>query len=398
MQARDVDCRLKRNMEAVIAMAAILGVVFYSGFPRGTWLHLLALMVLQVYLQGVSVTIDERTVISLGTAAVLPTLYLTGVTPSMLVSVILGISDGVRHRKEWRRTAFNSAQMALSSMAGALTFEYLGGLSEASGLWQIVAATCAILVYITCNIGFVCRIGAIWKGVSWWTQFRTVIMRGIYSSLSSGFIGIIFTFFVKGYGFWGLAAFSILLVNLSGLLNAAAEVSAERALRQELEKELVIDEMTGAYNFRFLNNWLSRPSDEKISLLFLDIDDFAVFNNTYGHAEGDKVLKKLVETISANVREGDHVIRYGGDEFVVFLKEMDAAGAKRVADRIARGLAALDDPKWKQPITVSIGIAAKPEQTTDKRELLLFADQAMYLAKDAGKDTIRMWDGTKDSA
>ena len=144
-----------------------------------------------------------------------------------------------------------------------------------------------------------------------------------------------------------------------------------------------------------MNNWLSRPSDEKISLLFLDIDDFAVFNNTYGHAEGDKVLKKLVETISANVREGDHVIRYGGDEFVVFLKEMDPAGAKRVADRIARGLAALDDPKWKQPITVSIGIAAKPEQTTDKRELLLFADQAMYLAKDAGKDTIRMWDGTK---
>ena len=231
--SEDVDCRLKRNMEA-FCHGAILRC--FSAASRGTWLHLLALMVLQVYLQGVSVTIDERTVISLGTAAVLPTLYLTGVTPSMLVSVILGISDGVRHRKEWRRTAFNSAQMALSSMAGALTFEYLGGLSEASGLWQIVAATCAILVYITCNIGFVCRIGAIWKGVSWWTQFRTVIMRGVYSSLSSGFIGIIFTFFVKGYGFWGLAAFSILLVNLSGLLKAAAEVSAERALRQELER------------------------------------------------------------------------------------------------------------------------------------------------------------------
>jgi len=398
MQARDVQCRLKRNMEVVILVAAVLGVIFYSGFPAGTWPYFLVLLALQVYLQGVSVNIDERTVISLGTAAVLPTIYLTGATPAMLASVILGISDGVRSKKDWRRTAFNSAQLALSSLGGALTFRYLGGLSESIGLWQIAVATVAIMVYITLNIALVCRIGAVWKGVSWWTQFRTVIMRGIYSSLSSGFIGIIFTFFVKGFGFWGLAAFSLLLVNLSGLLKAAAEISAERALRQELEKELVIDEMTGAYNCRFLNNWLSRPSDEKISLLFLDIDDFSVFNNTYGHAEGDKVLQQLVETISANVREGDHVIRYGGDEFVVFLQDMDSAGARQVAERIVQSLAALDSPTWKEPITVSIGIAAKPEQTTDKRELLLFADHAMYLAKDAGKNTIRMWSGSKSSA
>src|SRR5690606_36620786 len=111
-------------------------------------------------------------------------------------------------------------------------------------------------------------------------------------------------------------------------------VSVEREQRKQLEEELVIDEMTGAYNFRYLNNWLGEPSGEAMSLLFMDIDDFALFNDTYGHAEGDKVLALLVETIRKSVREDDHVIRYGGDEFVVLLRGVDAEGARRLAGRI----------------------------------------------------------------
>jgi len=220
----------------------------------------------------------------------------------------------------------------------------------------------------------------------------------LFSSWSSGFIGIIFTFFVLRYELLGLLAFSALLIILSWLLQATAEVGAERALRKELEEELIIDEMTGAYNFRHLNNWLSEPSDEAVSLLFMDIDNFAAFNDTYGHAEGDRVLRLLVETIEKSIREGDHVIRYGGDEFVVFLKGMDAEKAKLVAERIMDNLAKLKDPKWKEPITVSLGIAAKPQHSSDKRQLLLFADQAMYNAKNSGKNNVRIYQADRDSA
>jgi len=151
-------------------------------------------------------------------------------------------------------------------------------------------------------------------------------------------------------------------------------------------------------NFRHLNNWLSEPTDEEVSLLFMDIDNFAVFNDTYGHAEGDRVLRLLVETIEGSIREGDQIVRYGGDEFVVFLRGMDAEKAKHVAERIMENLAKLKDPKWDDPVTVSLGIAARPQHSRDKRQLLLFADQAMYNAKNSGKNNIQIYRAGKDSA
>ncbi len=398
METASKERRLNLNITIVILLAVILGIVFYSGFREGTFLVMVILAALQVYLQGVTVRIGERTDISLGTAAVLPTIYLCGATPIMLISVLLGLYDGIRKKKRWLRTLFNSAQFALAALFATLVFEYLVSFLGGTWLGLVVASITATLIYIISNIGMVFSAVAVMRGVTWWAQCKEGFPVAVYSSFSSGFIGIIFAFFVMSYGFWGVIAFSILLVNLSGLLKAAAEVSAERALRRELEEELVIDEMTGAYNFRYLNNWLSEPSEEEMSLLFMDIDDFGVFNNTYGHAEGDKVLKKLVETITHSVRADDEVIRYGGDEFVVFLRGLDAEGAKRVAGRILDNLNASTNPKWVQPITISLGIATRPQHTEDKRQLLLFADQAMYGAKNAGKNRIETWNAVKDPA
>lgn len=353
--SQDIERRSNRHMDVVAVLAVICGVLFYSGVREGSWLHILVLTALRLYLQGVSVRISERTDLSLGTSAVLPMIYLTGITPAMAISVILGIYDGIVNKKQWRRTMFNAAQFALSALFAALSLEYLTSVLGSTGLGLVVSVTIATAVYVFCNIGLVCHIVAMWRGVSWWNQITMVLKMSSFSSLSSGFIGIIFTFFVISYDFWGLIAFSALLVNLSGLLKAAAEVSAERAKREELEEELVIDDMTGANNFRYLNNWLSDPSEETMALLFMDIDNFAEFNNSHGHAEGDRVLRQVVETIHQSIRADDQVIRYGGDEFVVFLKEMDAKGAERVAQRIMDNLATLKDPKWSRPITVSLG-------------------------------------------
>ncbi|HKM43614.1 MAG TPA: diguanylate cyclase [Limnochordia bacterium] len=398
MQEREIEKRTNRNIDVITVSTLLLGIMFFRGIPEGSWPVILVLAVLQLYLHGVSVRISERTDISLGTSAVLPMMFFTGITASMMISVVLGVYDGVRNKKQWRRTMFNAAQFALSTLVATLSLEYVLAAVGESSLGFALALTGATVVYIVSNIGLVCRMVAIWRGVSWFTQMKAMLKLGFFSSLSSGFIGIVFTYFVLGYGFWGLVVFSILLVNLSGLLKAAAEVSAERVRRQEVEEELVIDEMTGAYNFRYLNTWLSSPSDGDLSLLFIDVDDFSVFNDTYGHAEGDRVLGLLVETINSCVRADDQVIRYGGDEFVVFLRNMNAEDAERVAERIMKGLSILNNSAWEEALTVSLGIAAKPEHTADKRELLLFADQAMYKAKGLGKSQIQMWNAVKDPA
>lgn len=383
---------------AITGIAIVLGVVFYSGYSAVNWSFMIVLTVLMFYLQTVVVRIGERMDYSLATAAMLPVIFLYGVTPSMLISALSGIYDGIKHKKEWRRTMFNAAQFAICALLASLSFGYLTNLLGNQGFGLAVAMSAGTAVYIVCNIAFVSLLVAIWRGVSLFTQIKLLNAGVFYNNFSTGFVGVIFSFFVLSYGIWGLLAFSGLLLNLSWLLNAAAVVSTERARRQALEEALVVDEMTGAYNFRYLNNWLSEPSDVNMAVLFLDIDDFCIFNNKYGHAEGDKVLKILVDTINKSVRSADRVIRYGGDEFVVFLNEMDTQGARRVAQRIMENLDSLTDVHLTESITVSIGIATKPYDTKDKHQLLLFADQAMYMAKDKGKNTLQVWSAVKDPA
>lgn len=382
----------------IAVITVVVGIAFYQNPDWANWPFMLILGALMLYLQTVVVRIGDRIEYSLSTAAVLPLMYFCGPTPAMAISVLGGIYDGVRHKKEWQRTMFNAAQFALCTFLGSITLQLFSRTFGTTGLGFALALSGGILAYIFANIALVCLLVSIWRGVTWFDQIRELGWPNFYSNLSNAFIGVIFTFFGISYGLWGILAFSLLLLNLSGLLKAAAEVSSERARRQELEEELVVDEMTGAYNFRYLTSWLGEPSQDATSLLFIDVDDFSDYNNTYGHCEGDKVLKKLVETVNSSIRSGDRVIRYGGDEFVVLLRDMSGDGAQRVAQRIVTNLESLQGTVWTKPITVSIGISSAPQDAKDKHQLLLFADQAMYQAKEAGKDTIRVWSALNDPA
>ena len=127
------------------------------------------------------------------------------------------------------------------------------------------------------------------------------------------------------------------------------------------------------------------------AVLFIDIDDFKAFNDRHGHAAGDEALITLANLIKSVIRADDAVIRYGGEEFVVLLPNMTRAGAKRVARRIQTSLKNVRFPRRDQSLTVSIGIAACPEDTKDKHHLLGLADQAMYEAKRSGKDCCHSW-------
>lgn len=373
------------------ATALILGVIFYNGAGEQGWLVLLSLAAVFLYLQTIVVRIGERADYSLATASVLPIVFLCGPTPAMIVSALAGIADGVVHKKEWPRIIFNAAQLPISALMSALAFGFFRDHLGSTGLSLMVSMAAGALVYILANISLVARMVSIWRSASWLSTLRMLLSRSLLSTVSSVLIGLVFTLFVKAYGFWGVVGFGVLLINLSGMLKAAVEVSSERARRRELEEVLVIDEMTGALNFRFLNKWLNEPSDDAVTVLFFDIDDLSVFNNEHGHVEGDRVLKMLVETILGSIRPRDKVIRYGGDEFVVLLEGVGAEGGARVAERIMANLKGLRESYWNKPLTVSVGIASKPGHTRDKHQLLLFSDQAMYAAKKAGKNTLRVW-------
>jgi len=169
-------------------------------------------------------------------------------------------------------------------------------------------------------------------------------------------------------------------------------------LHEELERLSVTDRLTELYNHGYFEQRLEEEINRAqrfghvLSLVMMDIDDFKLFNDTYGHPRGDRVLRAVSDTINATLRDIDFAARYGGEEFVVVLPETDTDGARAVAERIRAGVSRLsfsgigvDD---SVRMTISVGVATFPVQARAGASLIVAADQAMYVAKRNGKNAV----------
>lgn len=149
------------------------------------------------------------------------------------------------------------------------------------------------------------------------------------------------------------------------------------------------DGLTGVYNRRrlleLLDEALSTASqqNQRVGLLFVDLDGFKGINDVFGHAVGDKLLSIVASRLAARARAGDSVCRYGGDEFIVILpKVADLAAAQKVADTIAKRLAMpyrIDGNEVR--LTAAIGISMFPDEAQSTAALLRLADESMYRVK-----------------
>jgi len=134
----------------------------------------------------------------------------------------------------------------------------------------------------------------------------------------------------------------------------------------------------------------SREQGQKLTLLFLDLDDFKVVNDTLGHHVGDVLLKVVAEKLSACIRQGDAVYRVGGDEFAMILPNIDRENAVIVAEKFIRTLSQpLNIEGHTLYVSTSIGISMFPQDGVDTTTLLRNADAAMYSAKERGKNTFQ---------
>jgi diguanylate cyclase (GGDEF)-like protein len=128
-----------------------------------------------------------------------------------------------------------------------------------------------------------------------------------------------------------------------------------------------------------------------LSVLFLDLDHFKRFNDTFGHDAGDKVLQALAELFRTFFRSTDICCRYGGEEFAILLPESSARDAIRRADELRSQVKALRLQYKKQSLgtlTISVGVAAFPEHASTTEELLKIADKCLYESKSRGRDVV----------
>lgn len=181
-------------------------------------------------------------------------------------------------------------------------------------------------------------------------------------------------------------------VTLLGEFAAQALKSAEA--NHALERMATSDPLTGIPNQRAFRTRLdeafqrSQRSRKPLSILFVDVDHFKSVNDTYGHAVGDIALQKVASALCDSVRKVDFVARWGGEEFVVILEEADRQGAMILAERVRQRVGKTDIPELsnQRVVTVSVGLATWPDDSSDANELLALADAALYKAKNAGRD------------
>lgn len=189
---------------------------------------------------------------------------------------------------------------------------------------------------------------------------------------------------------------------LFGYLAAQAAVSIENVgLHETVQRQAVTDELTGLYNHRRFQEAIDAEAErakrfgQDMGLVMLDIDNFKQVNDTYGHLAGDEVLCEIASRALHDVRSFDLVARYGGEEFLVVMPETNLQVALVVAERLRLSIAerpfAVSGTTTMLPVTVSVGVSTTLSPDDTPTELLRRADEALYAAKNNGRNRVLSW-------
>lgn len=185
---------------------------------------------------------------------------------------------------------------------------------------------------------------------------------------------------------------------LSVAIAAAEQLAlalANLKLRQHLRDLSVRDPLTGLFNRRYLTESLGREMTRckrrnlPLSVMLLDLDHFKIFNDTLGHPAGDAMLMAFANLLKKSVRNEDIACRFGGEEFILIMPEMDMEVTISRANELleaTRKLEVMHDGQILPQITTSIGIAMFPLHSTDASKLITSSDNALYAAKNSGRD------------
>ena len=324
-------------------------------------------------------------------ALLLPPLY------ALLAPFVIGAVLYLRARRiPVYRRAFSSAALGLAGAATSATFHLVhpnARLVTLDGSRAWLTRPSVVLAAVACAVLFALVSACIVAVAAHLAEPEASIKKMLWDreslllDLTETCVGILVAITCA-------LSFMLLLVTLPPVI-----LLQRSLMHQQLAAAARTDPKTGLLNAtawqREADGEVTRAlrSDAPLALLLVDVDHFKRVNDSYGHLIGDEVLRALATELRQQVRESDVVGRFGGEEFTVLLPRTDAAGACRIAERLRTSAGGLSVPAadGRIGVTVSIGVAVLGQHGRDLFELLAAADLALYRAKDAGRNQVRLY-------
>lgn len=179
---------------------------------------------------------------------------------------------------------------------------------------------------------------------------------------------------------------------LETLINNAAAIIENAKTIESIKKQSITDELTKLYNHRYFHDtagaWVRDKKYDTFSIAMIDIDQFKIYNDLYGHSAGDIALKKIAGIISDATSKNDLLVRYGGEEFVIFYPNIEGKAALKEIDRIREKVEEdfLFSRDIKEFLTVTVGVSSYPKDGTTLEDIVSKADRAMFHGKKIGRN------------
>jgi diguanylate cyclase (GGDEF)-like protein len=366
---------------ALVAAAVSFGL---SEPTLGVMGGVLALAVAATFVEAYPVPIEGIASggVSLTAVFIVGAAVIYGWAPAVMIGFVARATIELVQRRPAIRLAYNSAVYALAGGAGGAAAAIVGTHAGVGGLFVevLLAAAAFYAVNILLTAGIIAR----WSG----EPFLPLLKHSVYWTIVP--FSIMASVSLMLAVLWERSPF--LATALVGPLVAIALYqrsvhSALKAMRLALT-----DPLTGLGNHRHFHERLQHDLDKAqeegfpLTLVLLDIDNFKQVNDRYGHPTGDKVLAQ----VAARLRQGGEAFRLGGDEFALLLPRRDEHEGLSVARSIIERTAETE-VEVGEVLNMSAGVATYPQHGVERSELVRVADSALYLAKDQGKNTVRVY-------
>lgn len=344
--------------------------------------------------ENLSVQLPSGVNLSLSSPFIICSLLLFGLVKALWVFLPGFVLYMLIQKVKPYKIIFNVSQIAIALYVANLFIPHTNGFTLSHDIIWIVGV---IIAFDLLNSGLVVKFHTLLHDQNFFQEFikiwfhEVAAVRTIYNTT-----GLIMAILYQSQGLPGISLVVLPIFGAFILLNT------QTRLKYQTDKANT-DQLTQLGNRYALTNWWDEnleyilSSGQDLVVVMIDLDDFKLVNDRHGHNVGDEVLKMVASDIENCIRQNDSVFRYGGEEFVLILSDTDIRGAKAVTERVRESIPQIKFDQYPDiKLTVSIGLSKLNNNLLDEKEdipgeLLRRADNAMYLAKQNGKNQVQLY-------